>query len=161
MTQEVLEKLTFLLKDKELSLATAESCTGGLISAAITELPGSSSIFDRSFVTYSNEAKQQMLGVSEKILFTHGAVSMECAQDMALGALSRSNADIAVSVTGIAGPDGGTEIKPVGLVYIGIAYRGRAQAYECHFGGDRRYVRLQTVKRAMEYLIEHIDIDEE
>ena len=105
-------------------LAVAESCTGGLVSSALTEVAGSSAVFDRGFVTYSNEAKQQLLGVSEDIIETFGAVSVACAWAMAQGVLKRSNADVAVSVSGIAGPDGGTPQKPVGLVVFAKAERG-------------------------------------
>lgn len=103
-----------------LKIAIAESCTGGMIAVALTDIAGSSDVFDRGFVTYSNEAKQQMLGVSAQTLLDHGAVSAETAAEMASGALVNSNADIAVSVTGVAGPGGGSEEKPVGLVWFGL-----------------------------------------
>ena len=106
------------------TVALAESCTGGLVAAALTEIAGSSAMFDRSFVTYSNEAKQELLGVSEDIIDTFGAVSIACAWAMAQGALRRSHADVTVSVSGIAGPDGGTLQKPVGTVVFARALRG-------------------------------------
>lgn len=136
-------------------IATAESCTGGLISAAITEVSGSSLWFDRGFVTYSNEAKMELLGVKEQTLQAFGAVSLETAREMAAGALAHSNADVAVSVTGIAGPTGGTEQKPVGTVCIGLKRRDQEQAVACefHFAGDRYFVRYQTVMKALESLL--------
>lgn len=105
--------------------ATAESCTGGMIIAVLTDIPGSSAVVDRGFITYSNEAKMEMLGVSEATLAAHGAVSEETALEMATGAMKRSRASIALAVTGIAGPDGGSPEKPVGLVWFGLALRGR------------------------------------
>ena len=116
-----------LLAEKNLKLAAAESCTGGLFASAITSVPGSSKIFDRGFTTYSNEAKMDMLGVSKEVLDEHGAVSKPCALEMAKGALKKSLADIAIAVTGIAGPGGGTEEKPVGTVYFALA----AKTGEC------------------------------
>jgi nicotinamide-nucleotide amidase len=135
-------------------LATAESCTGGAIAAALTDIAGSSDVFERGFVVYSNEAKCELLGVPAALIAQHGAVSAEVAAAMAEGALARSRADAAVSVTGIAGPGGGTATKPVGLVFIGCARRGGAAAIERQvFGGGRRAVREATVKRALELLL--------
>jgi nicotinamide-nucleotide amidase len=135
-------------------VATAESCTGGLVAGAITEVAGSSDIFDRGFVTYSNAAKVEMLGVSEATLAAHGAVSEEVAREMAEGALSRSAATVAVSVTGIAGP-GGSEWKPEGRVCFGLAVRGRATGTETvEFGTPgRATVRARSVERALELLL--------
>ncbi len=132
--------------------ATAESCTGGLIIALLTDLPGSSSMVDRGFVTYSNEAKQEMLGVKAETLEKHGAVSRETALEMAEGALSNASAGIALSVTGIAGPDGGSEDKPVGLVWFGVAVTGKApMAEKRQFENrGRDYVRKQSVRTALE-----------
>ena len=112
------------LRSRAMKLATAESCTGGLIAAALTHVPGSSDVVDRGFVTYSNEAKTEMLGVPPALIAAHGAVSQPVAAAMAEGAVARSNADIAVSVTGVAGPGGGSPDKPVGLVWFGCARRG-------------------------------------
>jgi nicotinamide-nucleotide amidase len=135
-------------------LATAESCTGGAIAAALTDIAGSSDVFERGFVVYSNEAKSEMLGVPAALIARHGAVSEEVAAAMAEGALAHSRAGAVVSVTGIAGPGGGTATKPVGLVYIGCALRGGRPAVERHiFAGDRAAVRAATVKRALELLL--------
>jgi nicotinamide-nucleotide amidase len=135
-------------------VATAESCTGGLVAGAITDVAGSSDIFDRGFVTYSNTAKVEMLGVSEATLATHGAVSEEVAREMAEGALARSSATMAVSVTGIAGP-GGSEWKPEGRVCFGLAVAGRETVTETvEFGAlGRANVRARSVERALELLL--------
>ncbi len=135
-------------------LATAESCTGGLIAGAITEIPGSSDVFDRGFVTYSNAAKQEMLGIRPETLATHGAVSEEIAREMADGALARSAAALAVSVTGIAGP-GGSEHKPEGRVCFGLARRDGSTVTETvDFGAlGREMVRQATVAHALALLI--------
>lgn len=134
----------------------AESCTGGLVAAAITEIAGSSAVLDGSYVTYSNEAKQRMLGVSADIIDTFGAVSVACAWAMAQGALKKSDADVAVAISGIAGPDGGTPQKPVGLVVFARAVRGsdRVDAEERRFGAlTRDGVREAAVKMALELLL--------
>jgi nicotinamide-nucleotide amidase len=138
-------------RDLGLGLATAESCTGGLLSGLLTEIPGSSAVFERGFVVYSNEAKEEMLGVSDEVLAAHGAVSEATARAMALGALAHSRADIAVSVTGIAGPDGGTAAKPVGLVHFACARRGDGTvALERRFGAlSRAAIRLASVEAAL------------
>jgi nicotinamide-nucleotide amidase len=144
------------LTARALLVATAESCTAGLIAGAITEIAGSSAIFDRGFVTYSNEAKRQMLGVSAGTLETHGAVSRPTAIEMAEGALTNSAAEIAVAVTGIAGPGGGSEEKPVGLVHLAVAREGHATLHREMRYGDigRGAVRLATVRTALEMLAE-------
>ena len=134
-------------------LATAESCTGGLIAAALTDIAGSSSVVERGFVTYTNTAKNQMLGVPEEILENPGAVSEKTARAMAQGALLRAPVNVAVSVTGIAGPGGGTDLKPVGLVHFGLAQQDRESHTEHHiFPGDRVAVRVATVRRALQLL---------
>ena len=139
-------------------LTCAESCTGGWIAKAITDLPGSSAIFDRGFVTYSNRAKQEMLGVTGKTLEQHGAVSQQTVKEMAEGALSHSGATMAVSVSGIAGPTGGTADKPVGTVWIGWSRSSSKQLVtHCqrhHFKGDRTEVRQQSVITAFQGLID-------
>lgn len=138
-------------------IVTAESCTGGLIGAALTSISGSSDVVERGFITYSNDAKVEVLGVMPDYLEMHGAVSREVAEAMATGALEFSLADVAVSVTGIAGPTGGTPSKPVGLVYIGFATRSGALFHtKCEFKGNRESVRLQAVKEALTMLAAQI-----
>lgn len=135
-------------------VATAESCTGGLIAAVLTEIPGSSDVVDRGFVTYSNEAKQELLGVPADLLATHGAVSEPVARAMADGALARSRAGVTVAVTGVAGPGGGSADKPVGLVWLAVARRdGATVAVERRFGDiGRAGIRLETVRVALELI---------
>ncbi|MDJ0977758.1 MAG: CinA family protein [Erythrobacter sp.] len=143
-------------------VATAESCTGGLVAGAITEIAGSSAVLDRGFVTYSNEAKMDMLGVSSDIIETFGAVSIACVWAMAQGALQRSNADVAVAISGVAGPGGGTDLKPVGTVVFARAFRkqsGEEEGELKHFdGGDdparaRAEIRRQATLCALELLL--------
>ncbi len=149
-------QLIDLYRARNLRIATAESCTGGMIAAAITDIPGSSDVFERGFVTYSNEAKSQ-LGVPADLIAQHGAVSVHVAREMANGALKHSRADVAVAVTGIAGPGGGSDAKPVGLVYLAVARRGADPAIERHqFHGDRAAIRQATVGRALEMLGEAV-----
>ena len=136
-----------------LMLATAESCTGGMVAAALTDIAGSSDVVERGFVTYSNEAKTELLGVPAALIATHGAVSAEVAEAMARGALARAPIGLAVSITGIAGPGGATPGKPVGLVYFGIARRGGPSRTERHvFAGDRAHVRHDAASRALDLL---------
>jgi nicotinamide-nucleotide amidase len=137
-----------------LMAATAESCTGGLIAGLLTEIPGSSNVLERGFVVYSNEAKQELLGVRAETLSKHGAVSEETARAMAEGALRASRAEVAVSVTGVAGPDGGTAEKPVGLVHFACARRGAPTvAREERFGDiGREAVRLASVRVGLDLL---------
>ncbi|MDH4442351.1 MAG: CinA family protein [Rhizobium sp.] len=139
-------------------VATAESCTGGLIAGALTEIAGSSAVVDRGFVTYSNQAKMDLIGVDSVTLQTYGAVSSETAMQMAHGALFRSRADVAVSVTGIAGPGGGSPGKPVGLVHLAVKARsGFVQHREMRYGEiGRDLVRLATVRTALQLLIEAV-----
>ncbi len=135
--------------------ATAESCTGGGVAEAITRIPGSSRWFDRAFVTYSNAAKRDLLGVSDDLLRVHGAVSEETVRTMLTGALAHSEATVAVAVTGIAGPDGGTWEKPVGLVWFAWGAKGgRTTSESRHFGGDRDAIRAQAVAHALRGLLE-------
>ncbi len=150
--QHLLDEAACLLdacRIRQVRLATAESCTGGLIAAALTAIAQSSDVVDRGFVTYSNAAKQEMLGVPEELIREHGAVSEPVARAMAAGALARSRADITVSVTGVAGPGGGTPEKPVGLVWFGLARCGRpAESDSRVFPGDRTAIRSAAVAHA-------------
>ncbi len=143
---------------RKILAATAESCTGGLIIAAMTDIPGSSSMVDRGFVTYSNDAKIEMLGVKAETLDAHGAVSAEIASEMAAGALARSKASIALAVTGIAGPDGGSAEKPVGLVWFGVAVKGRPVRVEkrAFDNRGRDFIRRETVKHALRLGLEEL-----
>jgi nicotinamide-nucleotide amidase len=143
-----------LLIKKALKLAAAESCTGGMISAACTDLAGSSDWFERGFVTYANEAKTDMLGVAPVLLQRFGAVSEPVARAMVLGALARSHAQVAVAVTGVAGPTGGSPDKPVGTVWFGFALPGRVVTESMHFDGDRSAVRAATVQHTFARLAE-------
>lgn len=139
--------------DRGKIIATAESCTGGMIGAAITDIPGSSAMFDRGFIAYSYEAKAELLGVPKALIEQHGAVSREVAEAMAEGALRLSRADVAVSVTGIAGPDGGTPDKPVGLVWFGLATPdAKTRTVRRVFSGSRDEVRRKSVETALEML---------
>jgi nicotinamide-nucleotide amidase len=145
------------LKARGLVLATAESCTGGWIAQAVTAVPGSSDWFDRAFVTYSNRAKREMLGVRADTLDRHGAVSEDTAREMATGALAASGAGVTVAVTGVAGPTGGTPAKPVGMVCFAWALAGgRVDAVTRRFAGDRQAVRRQSVIFALEGILERI-----
>lgn len=136
-------------------LATAESCTGGMVVAALTDIAGSSRFVDRGFVTYSNEAKAEMLGVPMPLIEAHGAVSKPVALAMVEGALVKSRASLAIAITGIAGPGGGSADKPVGTVHLAVCRKGRLPRHELrHFDGDRSAVRRQTAQRALEMLEE-------
>ncbi len=161
MTVDALTTLATLagtrLKARGLKLATAESCTGGWVAQAVTAIAGSSDWFERGFVTYSDEAKQEMLGVRAETLARAGAVSEETALEMARGALAASRAQVAVSITGVAGPAGGTAAKPVGMVCFGWALAGGAAAAATkHFPGDREAVRRQSVHFALQGVLERI-----
>ncbi|MDF1733053.1 MAG: CinA family protein [Minwuia sp.] len=153
MTERLISEAAELLaymRERELMLATAESCTGGMIAGILTEVAGSSDVVDRGFVTYSNEAKQDMLGIPPPLIIEHGAVSEPVAVAMAEGALRNSRADITVSVTGVAGPGGGTATKPVGLVHIACARRGKDTVHQRHLFADRGrgWIRQETVAQA-------------
>lgn len=150
LVDQLIEKLT----EKKWSLVTAESCTGGMIATIITDKAGSSKIFDRGFITYSNQSKIDHLNVPEIVISSHGAVSEETAEKMAAGALKNSKANVSIAVTGIAGPDGGTPQKPIGLVYIGYALKGGiAQAAKHNFEGSREEIRLQATREAIKHLL--------
>ncbi len=151
------QKLGKLLQQRSLTLTTAESCTGGYIAQMITAVPDSSHWFERGFVTYSNEAKMEMLGVSADTLAEQGAVSSAVVMEMALGALKHSHAQISVSVSGIAGPSGGSVAKPVGTVCFAIAGGDKGvQTYTQHFPGDRQAVREVAVEFALRQLYDYI-----
>lgn len=153
-TPDLPERMADLMLKKGWLLATAESCTGGLISAACTDLAGSSAWFERGFVTYSNEAKSELLGIDAALIAAHGAVSEEVARAMVQGAITRSRAQVAVAVTGIAGPTGGSRTKPVGTVWFGFMVNGRLSSEMQRFGGDRAAVRAATVQHALQRLVQ-------
>lgn len=147
------------LKQHKQILATAESCTGGGVASAITDIAGSSGWFDRAFVTYSNEAKMEMLEVSAEILEQHGAVSEEVAEEMAKGALNHSHATIAIAISGIAGPDGGTAIKPVGTVcFAWLDKSGWLRKETCLFSGERAAIREAAVLHALQVVSDYLTI---
>jgi nicotinamide-nucleotide amidase len=152
--KKLTEKIGQVLKQQGLKLATAESCTGGGLSYAITEISGSSTWFERGFVTYSDKAKMEMLSVSEQTLKRHGAVSQEVAKEMAEGALKNSLADVSIAITGIAGPTGGTAEKPVGLVFIAWSAKHFKTVVEVYrFLGNRQAIREQAIQQALEKLV--------
>lgn len=152
------ETLSEQLRARRLMIVTAESCTGGLISGLLTELPGSSDVLERGFVTYSNAAKETQLGVDSEYLAEHGAVSAPVARAMAEGALVHSEAQVSVAVTGVAGPGGGSEAKPVGLVHIASCYEGTTLHRECRFGAiGRPAIRLATIEAALALITAQLD----
>jgi len=152
------ERIAAALLKKRAMLATAESCTGGWAAQALTAIAGSSSWFERGFVTYSNAAKEEMLGVRPQTLASNGAVSEETAREMALGALAHSRADVALAITGVAGPSGGSAKKPVGTVCFAWAAKGAAARTETRrFAGDRNAVRRKSVERAFHGVLELLD----
>jgi nicotinamide-nucleotide amidase len=140
-------------------IVTAESCTGGLVAAALTQIPGSSSVFERGFITYSNDSKTEVLAVMPEAIEEYGAVSEQSAESMAKGALEFSQADVSISVTGIAGPTGGSILKPIGLVYFGLATRNGVLFHsQSHFSGDRDNIRSAAVVEALK-LLHSMDVD--
>jgi nicotinamide-nucleotide amidase len=153
-TLALCEALAQALLARGWMLAAAESCTGGMIAAACTDLSGSSLWFERGFVTYSNEAKQELLGVDPALIAQHGAVSEVVARAMAFGAVRHSRAQVGVAVTGIAGPSGGNPQKPVGTVWFGFQVDGRLTSETRRFDGDRAAVRTATVRHALQRLLE-------
>jgi len=152
--QQLVEKIAELLVASEQKITTAESCTGGLIAKTLTDLAGSSAWYDRGFVTYSNEAKTEMLAVPAVIIEEYGAVSEPVANAMVSGALQHSAADFAIAVTGVAGPGGGSVEKPVGTVWIGVGTKHQVFAQRYLFPGDRDAVRQATLSRALQILLE-------
>ena len=153
--------LTKLLIKKKYTMTTAESCTGGMIAARMVNAPGVSAVLKSGFITYANEAKEELLGVSHDTLEKFGAVSRETAEEMAEGAVKAAHTDVAVAVTGIAGPDGGTKEKPVGLVYIGVNVRGNVEVREYHFSGSRQKIRESVTAAALTFLREKLLASEE
>lgn len=149
-----IEYIATELTTRKQTITCAESCTGGLLCAALTEIPGSSAFFDRGFVTYSNQAKQQLLNVNASTLRHYGAVSEETVREMALGALIATKCDYALSISGIAGPDGGSDNKPIGTVWFGFATKQRIWAKQYCFDGDRNQIRQQAVQYALA-ILEH------
>lgn len=153
--QEFSKKLHEKLTARKWMLATAESCTAGLLSASLTHNPGSSEFFDRGFVTYSNQSKIDLLAVSAKTLEKYGAVSPQIAEEMAMGVLNKSRAHLGISITGIAGPDGGSDEKPVGLVYFGLAIKGLSvNSHKVIFEGSRGDIRTKASIHAIKLLLD-------
>jgi PncC family amidohydrolase len=148
------ERLQGICLGRSLTVATAESCTGGLVAHILTEVPGSSGYFQGGVVTYSDEAKKTLLGVPDEILAAHGAVSAQVARAMAAGARQRLGAGLTVAVTGIAGPDGGSEAKPVGLTYVAVADEGGEEVRRFHWTGDRAENKRLSAEAALELLLE-------
>ena len=146
------KKITRILKARKMTVTTAESCTGGLVAGTLINADGVSEVYKEGFITYSDDAKMKYLGVEEEILKTCGAVSRLTAQQMAIGAAKEAGADCAVATTGIAGPDGGSDEKPVGLVYIACFVKGNVVVKRCFFSGDRQAIRYAAVKEALEIL---------
>ena len=145
-----------LLIQKNLSITTVESCTAGLIGATLVNVPGVSKVYREGYITYSNSAKVKLVGVKRETLDRYGAVSKEVAIEMVEGAVSKSKADVGISATGVAGPDGGTPDKPVGLLYIGLSIKGDTQVYEFQLEGNRQENRVRTVEEAFKLLIEEL-----
>ena len=155
------QKLIKMLKKRELTMSTAESCTGGMIASKLVNVSGASEVFRCGAVTYANEAKMELLGVKKKTLKKYGAVSAQTAEEMVTGAAEYLQTDVAVSVTGIAGPEGGTKEKPVGLVYIGCYVCGQVKVYECHFNGTREKIRENTTIMALNLIrLMILEVDE-
>ena len=154
--EELVKQLAAKLTEKGWMLATAESCTGGMIAAACTDLAGSSQWFDRGFVTYSNEAKTEMLGVPAELIARHGAVSEEVVRAMAEGAIRHSRAQVSIAVTGIAGPGGGSAEKPVGTVWVGWSVGGNTLTDCLHLDGDRAAIRTATLAHALHQLLRRL-----
>jgi len=146
------ERVVSLLRERGKKIATAESCTAGTLPKRLTDIPGSSEVFECGIVSYSNDIKMKLLGVSPETLDTYGAVSEQTAREMAAGGVFTTDADACIAVTGIAGPDGGTEEKPVGLVYIACYMKDKVKVEEYHFRGNREKVREQTVIQALDLL---------
>lgn len=154
------EQVVSRLLELNASVSTAESCTGGMIASMLVNVPGCSEVFDEGYVTYANSAKHKLLGVSGETLESFGAVSKETAEEMALGCAKAAGSMYSVVSTGIAGPDGGTIEKPVGLVWIGCCANEKAYVKECHFKGSRMEIRKAAAKEALAFFLEHLKIGE-
>ena len=154
------ENVVERLAEKGLHVTTAESCTGGLIAGTLVNVAGASDVLNEGYVTYANEAKEHLVGVSHETLETLGAVSEQTAREMAEGAARAAHAEAALSSTGIAGPGGGTPEKPVGLVYVGCYLNGKTTVKECHFTGNRMENRLHTVETALNMLLEALEAEQ-
>ena len=150
------EKVVALLQEKEYTITTAESCTGGLVAATIINVSGASDIYNEGYITYANEAKERILGVAHNTLEAFGAVSEQTAKEMALGAAKAASSNVALSTTGIAGPGGGNDEKPVGLVYIGCAVNERVEVREYRFEGNRQEIRNAAVNKALQFLLDNL-----
>ena len=148
------DKIVLGLREKRYTITTAESCTGGLLAGRILNVSGASEVYNEGHITYSNEAKERILGVRHETLEAYGAVSKETAAEMALGAAKAANANVGLSTTGIAGPGGGTPEKPVGLIYIGCSYNGIVEVRECRFHGNREENRNATVEASLQLLFD-------
>ena len=157
MKENLEEVVGEILVNRELTIGTAESCTGGLLAGTLINYSGISSVFMEGVVTYSNDAKMKRIGVKKETLDMFGAVSEETAKEMAIGICKTANTNIGVSTTGIAGPGGGTDEKPVGLVYMGLCINGNVFCRKFNFCGNRQEIRLQAVKSALEFLLEYIN----
>ncbi len=153
MISLILKKVVYLLKNKKYTIGIAESCTGGLIAKRFTDIPGSSIFFKYGVVSYSNEAKIKILKVKKSTIEKYGAVSQETAKEMVLGIKNILNPEISISVTGIAGPTGGSKEKPVGTVFIGICFKDKVQVYHFQFKGSRKKIRLKTFKKVLFLLL--------
>ena len=156
INKQILDSVSNLLKEKHLTVAIAESCTGGLVSHTLTNISGSSDYFDCGIISYSNDSKKELLSVSEDVITKYGAVSEQVAKEMAEGVRKRSNVDIGISTTGIAGPTGGTKEKPVGLVYIAISTSENTIVKKYQFSGDRLQNKENTCKATLEMLFEFL-----
>ena len=154
--QNIEEQVFQLLKQHKISLSTAESATGGMIASMLVNVPGISEFFQEGYVTYSNDAKVKMIGVDRALIDTYGVVSREVAENMAVSVAKTAGTDAALSVTGVAGPDGGTEDCPVGTVYIGCFFKGKTSVEHHIFAGNRQEVRKQAANRALNLLVEQI-----
>lgn len=157
--KQLLQLIIDKLRDKKQTISFAESCTGGQIAAAITSISGSSDVFNGSVVSYSNDIKHEWLGVSKEILTKHGAVSHECVEEMLRGIVKMAHANYGIAVSGIAGPGGGSEAKPVGTVFIGLINNDVTDIHRCNFSGDRQSVQKQSVDFVINLIAKHLELN--